>query len=377
MSRPIVFSEEQQLVASSARDLLRERVSFDHVRASMQGAEGFDTALFQEIAQLGWLGMAIPERFGGAGLGVTELVSVLETMGRHVYASPFLASVLAGDLLLQAGSEEQQERLLPAIASGKQVATVAFGEAHGSWEPADLEARATREGDGYRLQGEKAFVLDAQNADLLLVACRAGEAPMIVALPTRDLPEGAIRPETLVDGSRRSARVRLDGVKVSTDALLRGGDAASALRRVQLLGTLLVAAEMSGVAEGAFELTLDYLKNRVQFGRKIGGYQALKHPMVWLRIGIEHGRSLLYRAATLWDTSQNASEIETAVRSAKLQCGEACTETVDRAIQFHGAYGFTWECHAQLFFRRAQWAEFTFGDCAHHRRHLADLLLGK
>jgi alkylation response protein AidB-like acyl-CoA dehydrogenase len=370
MSAAIVFSEEQELVASSARDVLRERVSFDDVRAWMQSESGYDDALYREVAQLGWIGMASPERLGGAGLGATELVSVVESMGRHAFASPFLASVLASDLLLQAGSEAQQEGLLPRIAAGEMIATAALGEANGSWDPADIEAQAIREGDGYRLQGEKAFVLDAQNASLLLVACRAGEGALIVALPTADLPAGTIRPEKLIDGSRRSARVRLDGVKVPANAVLTGGDAGAA-------GALLVAAEMSGAAEGAFALTLDYLKSRVQFGRKIGAYQALKHPMVWLRVGIEQSRSLLYHAATLWDTGQDASEVEVAVRSAKFHCGDTCTETVDRAIQFHGAYGFTWECHAQLFFRRAQWAEYSFGDSGHHRRHLANLLLCK
>lgn len=375
-TRPsFVFSEEQALVAASARDLLRERVGFDHVRGQMESESGYDSGLFREIAELGWLGMAIPERFGGAGLGATELVSVIEWMGRVVYGSPYLATVLAAELVLQAGSEAQQQALLPNIASGETLASIALGEAQGSWDLGELHCEAVPEGDRYQLRGEKSFVLDAQNATLLLVACRVADAPAVVVVPTRDLPDTAIRPERLVDGSRRSARVRLDGARIAAEAVLAGGDATAALTRVQLLGALLVAAEMSGGAQGAFELTLDYLKNRVQFGRKIGSYQALKHPMVGLLTGIEHGRSLLYNAATLWDHGQDARETEIAVRSAKLQCGEACTETVDRAIQFHGAYGFTWECHAQLFFRRAQWAEYSFGDSAHQRRHLATLLL--
>jgi len=379
---PFAFSEEQALIAASARDLLRERVSFDAVRSALETEAGYDAALFREIGELGWLGMAIPESFGGAGMGATELVSVVEWMGRVVYGSPFLANVLAAELVLQAASEAQQAEMLPKLAAGEMLATIAVGEAQGSWDLGELSSLAVREGAGYRLRGEKAFVLDAQNADLLLVACKGPDGPLIVAVPTADLPAGAIRPERLVDATRRSARVRLDGVQVPATAALSGADATHSLQRVQRLGALLVAAEMSGAAQGVFELTLEYLKSRVQFGRKIGGYQALKHPMVWLLMGIEHGRSLLYNAATLWDRalgngSQDASEIEIAVRAAKLQCGEACTETADRAIQFHGAYGFTWECHAQLFFRRAQWAEYTFGDSGHHRRHLATLLLGK
>ena len=220
-------------------------------------------------------------------------------------------------------------------------------------------------------------MLDGQNADLLLVACTHRGEPAVVLVEASQLPDGALLAERLVDETRRSARVRLDGTTLPADALLTGGDAAAALRRVQLKGALLVSAEMAGVAQGVFDVTLEYLKTRVQFGKKIGSYQALKHPMVWIMVGLEHSRSLLYRAATLWDTRASASEIETAVRASKAQSGEACMLAVDRAIQFHGAFGFTWECQAQLFFRRAQWAEYTFGDAAHHRRHLAGLLFGK
>ena len=377
MTQPIVFTEEQALVAASARDLLSAQVSFDHVRAQIDSEAGYDATLFREIAGLGWLGMAVPEAQGGAELGATELVAVLEEMGRAVYGSPFLATVLAAELLRCAGNEAQQERWLPGLAAGTAIGTIAVSEGQGSWDLAALDTTATRDGHSFVLRGEKSFVLDAQNANLLLVACRIGDGPGIAVVDAANLPDGALRPERLVDGSRRSARVRLDDVRVDADALLTGDEASSALRRVNLLGALLLAAEMSGTALGVFHLTLDYLKQRVQFGRKIGSYQALKHPMVEILLELEHARSLLYHAATLWDHHPDASDVEVAVRSAKLACGDSCSEAVDRAIQFHGAYGFTWECHAQLFFRRAQWAAYTFGDSAHHRRHLASLLLPK
>ena len=377
MAELIAFSEEQELIAKSALELLRDRCGFDAVRERMESETGYDQDLWKELAQLGWLGMGIPEQFGGSGMGATEQVSVIESMGRQLFASPFLATSLAAELLISTGSEEQKRRWLPGLASGETIGCVALSGSTGAWDLDELTARAEPDGMRLRLEGEKCFVLDAQNADLLLVACSLGGEPAVVAIERSQLPDGALRKERLIDETRRSARLCLDGVVLSSDALLLAGDAAGALRRVQLLGSLFVSAEMAGAAQGVLELTIEYLKTRVQFGKKIGGYQALKHPMVWIMAGVEHSRSLLYRAATLWDTASDSSEIEIAVRMSKTQSGETCTHAVDRAIQFHGAFGFTWDCHAQLFFRRAQWAEYTFGDAAHHRRHLAGLLFGK
>lgn len=376
MADAIAFGEEQELIASSALDFLSSRCSFDGVREWMKSEPGYDPDLWREIAALGWLGIGIPEEFGGSGMGVTEQVCVVESMGRRLFGSPFLASALAADLLNRIGGDEQKRRWLPGLVSGEAIGCLAIGESSGSWDLARPTARATVDGASLRLEGEKCFVLDAQNADLLVVACTLRDEPAVVVVERAQLPDGALRTERLVDETRRSARLRLDGVTLPLEALLAGGDVAESLGQTRMLGALLVSAELAGVAQGVFELTLEYLKTRVQFGKKIGGYQALKHPMVWIMAGLEHSRSLLYRATTLWDAGEDASEIEIAVRMSKAQSGETCTDAVDRAIQFHGAFGFTWDCHAQLFFRRAQWAEYTFGDAAHHRRHLSELLLG-
>lgn len=376
MADAIAFGEEQELIASSALDFLSSRCSFDGVREWMKSEPGYDPDLWREIAALGWLGIGIPEEFGGSGMGVTEQVCVVESMGRRLFGSPFLASALAADLLNRIGGDEQKRRWLPGLVSGEAIGCLAIGESSGSWDLARPTARATADGALLRLEGEKCFVLDAQNADLLVVACTLRDEPAVVVVERAQLPDGALRTERLVDETRRSARLRLDGVTLPLEALLAGGDVAESLGQTQMLGALLVSAEMAGVAQGVFELTLEYLKTRVQFGKKIGGYQALKHPMVWIMAGLEHSRSLLYRATTLWDAGEDASEIEIAVRMSKAQSGETCTDAVDRAIQFHGAFGFTWDCQAQLFFRRAQWAEYTFGDAAHHRRQLSELLLG-
>ncbi|MBJ19173.1 MAG: acyl-CoA/acyl-ACP dehydrogenase [bacterium] len=376
MSEMFAFDEEQELIARSALDLLDDRCGFEAVRKWMESEAGYDADLWRELAGLGWLGMIIPEEFGGSGMGVTELVSVVESMGRKVFGSPFLANTLAAELLVLAADDEQKRRWLPALAAGEMIGCVALGERSGSWDLGDLTARAEDDAGQLRLMGEKCFVLDAQNADLFLVACRHEGEPAIVVLERSEIPAAALCVERIVDETRRSARLRLDGLTIAPEALLVGAGATAALQHVQLLGALLVSAEMAGAAQGVMDLTVEYLKTRVQFGRKIGGYQALKHPMVWIMVGVEHSISLLYRAATLWDAGEDASQIEMAVRMSKAMSGDSCTNAVDRSIQFHGAFGFTWDCNAQLFFRRAQWAEYTFGDAAHHRRHLAGFLLG-
>jgi alkylation response protein AidB-like acyl-CoA dehydrogenase len=252
--------------------------------------------------------------------------------------------------------------------SGEAIATVAITEPSGSFDVSRIQATAVRQGANLALSGTKTFVLDAQGADAVLVAVRY-EGTLALLLLTREQLAARATPEVLIDETRRSARVKLDGLLVPTSALLDGGDAEEALKHVERVAWLLLSAEMAGGAEGVFQLTLEYLKTRKQFGKLIGGYQALKHPMVDIMCAIESGRSLLYYAATVFDG--DPAERDRALRMAKAQLGETFTHAADRSVQFHGAIGFTYECHAQLFFRRAQWLQYTFGDSVHHRKQLA------
>ncbi len=368
----IEHSEEEVLLRESAAAWLAEHADFAAVRRTMQSESGFDRELYRELARLGWLGIAVPAAYGGAGMRAGAVCSVAEPMGQRLFASPFLASTLAAQALLAAGSEAQRERWLPAIVSGEAIASVALSEPSGAYEARDCAAQARVAGGRLELSGTKTCVLDAQHADVVLAAVRMGEHPALLVLEARDLA-GRLRSEQLVDETRRSARLTLDGLQVGRDALLGGGDAGEALRSVERLGWLMLAAEMAGGCEGVMQLTLEYLRTRTQFGRLIGSYQALKHPMVEIMCALEQGRSLLYHAATAFERADPGPEI--ALRMAKAQLGETFAHAADRAIQFHGAIGFTYECHAQLFFRRAQWAQYTFGDPLHHRRRLAALLL--
>ncbi|MFI5308984.1 MAG: acyl-CoA dehydrogenase family protein [Polyangiales bacterium] len=366
----IEWGEDAALLAKSASELLAARWDFAAVRRAMQTEDGFDRALYREMAQLGWLGAAVPEAYGGAGMGAGVLCGVVEPMGQRVFGSPFLASTLAAQVLLVAGNPEQKQHWLPLLVRGDAIGTLALSEPSGSYE-LDLSAAAQITSGGYVLSGTKTFVLDAQSADLLVIAARLGERPALFVVESEQLA-GRLQRELLIDETRRSSRLVLDGLTLERQALLDGGDAVLALERAWRIGTLLVAAEMSGGAEGVMQLTLDYLKTRKQFGQPIGSYQALKHPMVEIMCAIEQGRSLLYHAATLLD--RDDPETEVALRMAKAQLGDTYAYAADRAIQFHGAIGFTYECNAQLFFRRAQWAQHTFGDPRHHLRHLASLL---
>jgi alkylation response protein AidB-like acyl-CoA dehydrogenase len=371
----ITWSDEEAMLAQSAAELLTRRASFDAVRAAMETEHGYDRALYRELAELGWLGVAVPAAYDGAELRVGALCGIFEAAGMHVHGSPLLASTLTAQALLAAASDAQKREHLPPLVRGETIGAVAVSEPNGSWELASLAASATQTSTGYALSGTKSFVLDGQNADLVLVAARLAGRPALFAL-RGDALKDRLRPETLIDATRRSARLSLDGLEVGKDALLDGNgpDATPALAHVQRTAWLLLAAEMAGGTEGVLQLTVDYLRTRKQFGKLIGSYQALKHPTTEIMCSLEQGRSLLYHAATAFDREPPAPEL--ALRMAKAFLGDLYTHATDRSIQFHGAIGFTWECHAQLFFRRAQWAQYSFGDGAHHRRHLADRLLG-
>jgi len=369
---PIAFSEECELLARSAADLLADNCGITDVRGWMTTDSGYDAALWKRIGELGWLGVALPEAHGGAGLGATALVAMTEVMGRHLLGAPFLSTSLATQLIVALDDDAASARLLPALAEGKTIATVALSDREGSWADDAPLANAHADGDGFLLNADCAFILDAQAADLLLIPATLGDDVAVFAIESGQLPEGALQRQQLIDETRRSYALRIEGLALGAGARI-GGDAEEALGRVRRLGTLLVAAEMTGGASGAVELTLEYLRTRKQFGKLIGSYQALKHPMVDLTLGVEMARSLVYDAATQIDADTASAVVAT--HMAKAQAGDAFTEVADRSIQFHGAIGFTYECHAQLFFRRARWGEATFGDAGHHRRILSDLVL--
>ena len=371
----ILFSDEQAQLLEIAETFTANKSPIEAVRRQLAAESAIDDELWREIADLGWLGIAMPEEYGGSGLGLGEVVTIVEPMGRNLFSSPLASTTLAALAILLAGNDEQKSHWLPQLAGGG-VAALALTEAHGDWDLANLTCSAARKGDGLQLSGGKTFVTDADMAELFLVTVALDGDPALVLLEKAALGDGALRREVVIDETRRSYAVDLNGVEVPAANILPAADPVGCLKSLHLAACLLYAAEMCGGIAGVINVTLDYLRTRRQFGHFIGAYQALKHPMVDALVGLEQARSHLYHAATVFDMNNAAGgRGELAVRMAKAQAAAAFAFASDRAIQFHGAFGFTYDCDAQLYRRRALWCEQQHGDSPHHRKHLAALLL--
>jgi alkylation response protein AidB-like acyl-CoA dehydrogenase len=365
------FSDEQAMLLDVARQFCRDRSPIAKVRAQLETETGYDQSLWEEMVALGWAGIALPESCGGSGMGVATLVPVVESMGRAMLGTPLISSALAAQLLLRAGSSEQVERLLPALAAGAP-ATMAVLE-NGDWGSETVALELDAEGV---LHGAKKYVPDAGVASVFIVAVQHRGAVALAVVPAEQLGAAALQPNTLIDQTKRSANVDFSGVRVDASNVIAGPQVAVALRDVRLLGALLVAAEATGSAAACLDTIVDYLKTRKQFGKLIGSYQALKHPTVEILTATDSARSFIYHAATLVGDSPLDSDAEIACRMAKAHACQTLLYAGDRAVQFHGGMGFTYECDAQLYIRRAQWSQQQFGDAQHHRKRLATLLLG-
>lgn len=366
----ITFSDEQAMLLEAATSFCRDHSPSSAVRARFSSETGFDPAHWQAMVDMGWLGIAVPEAHGGSGLGIAACAVLAEPLGRHLLHTPFVATQLAIQGLLAGGSAAQQADWLPRLAVGA-VGTVALFEDDGDWDLAALQSQARLAGGTATLSGHKTLVADAAVADLVLASVQLNGAPALALLTRADVA-GRLQRETVIDETRRSFGLTLDGLAVPADRLITGDAAARALQAIRQAAWLLAAAEAAGSIAGALAVTVDYLNTRNAFGRKIGSYQALKHGCADILCQLERVRSHVYHAATLLAEGQDA---EIALRMAKAEAGDAAVQAGDRAVQFHGGFGFTWDCDAQLYLRRALWLQPWFGDAGHHRRMLASLLL--
>lgn len=356
------------MLLETATSFCRERSTMERVRANLGTESGFDPATWQEMVDLGWLGISAPPEHGGSGLGLAGVVPVMESMGRHLMASPYLATIVATEALLGSASEAQLRQWLPTILAGAP-ATVALMEPDGGWNLNAAAARGEPSGNSLRLTGTKTFVLDAAAAELIVTSVSLQGETRLVVLARDQLANGTLRRETVIDETRRSHALVLDDIEVPTSQVLPGSD----LERIEQAALLLICAEIAGGLCGVLHTIVDYLNTRRQFDRPIGSYQALKHPTVEILLAAERSKSHLYHAATA--LGRGGREAEIALRMAKAQGSEAFAWAGDRAVQFHGGFGFTYECDAQLFLRRALWCQYQFGDERYHRRQLAPLLL--
>jgi len=354
----------------AAARFCREKSPIETVRKLMETDAGFDESVWREIAELGWLGIAIPEEYGGVGLGIAEVAPVMEAMGRSMMATPFMATTLAAEAILAGGTEDQKKTLLPKIAEGA-AATLALAEVNGAWDPRDIEASATLRDGAFHLSGRKRFVADAEAATWIIASVLVDGSPALILIERNEIADGAIRRETIIDETKRTFEISLDGLFVPEDRLFDAEKVRAAFERIDLAANLLASAEMTGACAACIDYTIDYLKTRKQFGRTIGSYQALKHPTVDAYVDYEQARSHVYAAAHSFN-DQGAGEI--AVRMAKAQSLKALSFAADRSIQFHGGFGFTYDCDAQLYRRRAAFHAAQFGDEHWQRKRLAELL---
>jgi alkylation response protein AidB-like acyl-CoA dehydrogenase len=362
------FSEEQEELRRGVRRFLEEKSSEADVRRLMETPEGYDTAVWKQMAeQLGLQGLAIPEEYGGSGYTYVELVVIFEEMGRALLCAPYFSSVaLAANLLLTAGDDSAKKDYLPGIADGTTLATVALAEASGRWDEGGITLEASGSGASWTLTGEKLYVLDGHLADLILVPARtpAGVSVFAVDKGAEGLTTTAL---STMDQTRKQARVSFE----STPARLVGADGTgwAAVSKMLDLAVVALAAEQVGGAQRVLEMAVDYAKVRVQFGRPIGSFQAIKHKCADMLLEVESAKSAAYYAG--WAAAEDNDELPVVASLAKSYCSEAYFHATAENIQIHGGIGFTWEHPAHLYFKRAKSSELLFGDPTYHRELLA------
>lgn len=369
----LVLTEDQELIAKTARDFVALESPVARMRALRDADDpvGFSRNLWKQMAELGWVGIPFPEPLGGAGMGFAELVVVLEALGRNLAPEPFLSSVLlGGQALLLAGSESQQAVWLAPLVKGEKLVAFAYQEARSRYDVNRIETRGQKRGAGWLLTGEKVHVIDGHTADALVVSARTPGGVSLFLVPAD--AKGLRRERQVRMDSRGAAIVRLEGVSVGADALLgaegQGGDVA-----VQVIdrATVGLCAEMLGGMSQALDLTLAYLKEREQFGVRIGTFQGLKHRAAKLFIEVELSRSAVMAAARAVD--EQDSELAKLTSLAKARCSDAYVLAGNEGVQMFGGVGMTDEYDIGLYLKRARAAELTFGDSAWHRDRWARL----
>jgi len=372
----LVLTEDQALIAKTAADFVRAKSPVARMRAlrDANDATGFSRALWKEMAELGWVGLAFPESVGGAGLGFAELAVVLEELGKALAPEPFLSTVLmGGQALLLAGSDAQKQAWLPRLCAGDAILTLAHQEARSRYELNHVETRAQKSDAGWKLSGEKIQVLDGHVADALLIPARtsgaaADAAGISLFLVTKGAAGLTATRQTRVD-SRGAALVKLDGVV--GELIGSEGAASELLARVVERATIGLCAEMRGGMEQAFALTVEHLKTRKQFDVPIGSFQALKHRAADVFIELELAKSALMAAARALDAG--SPDVAKLASLAKAKCSDAYVLAANEGVQMFGGVGMTDEYDIGLYMKRARAAELTFGDSAFHRARWASL----
>ncbi len=375
----LVLTEDQELISKTATDFVTGRSPVSRMRALRDSADrvGFSRELWKEMAELGWVGIPFPESVGGAGMGLADLIVVVEALGRNLAPEPFLSCVgLAGSAISLVGNAAQHAEWLTPLVQGERLIAFAHSEAGGRYDVRRVQTRAVPDAKGFRLSGTKVQVLDGHVADAFVVVARtsggeADEAGIGLFIVPASATGVSVQRQTRVD-SRNAAIVQLSDVAVPPERVLgRAGGEAAALDRIIDRATIVLCAEMLGGMSQAFDLTLAYLKERVQFETVIGSFQGLKHRAARVFMEIELSRSCVMAAARALD--EGSVEVSKLVSLAKARCSDAYVLAANEGVQMFGGVGMTDEYDIGLYMKRARAAELSFGDAAHHRDRWAVL----
>ena len=383
------FTQEQEMIRESAVGFLADVSSSEAIRKAMVTDSGFDPQVWQRIcSEMYWQAIHIPEAYGGMGLGYVELAALLEQMGKHLLCSPFMSTVcLAANALMVAGTEEQKLNYLSQIAEGSLTATLAYTGASGRWDADGVEATYEQQGDNVSLNGVLRYVPDGHTADLLVVAARqagtTGEDGIGLFLVHGNAAgvERSLLPT--MDQTRKQAEIKLSDVNIGGEAImLNAGEAWPHLARIIQLAQVCVAAEQMGGAQQVLDMAVDYTQERVQFGRAIASYQAIKHKAADMMLKAEVARSAVYYAACVAQEvlakngdANVAADLPQAASMAKAYCSDSYFFNAGNAIQLFGGVGFTWEYDCHLYFKRAKSSETFLGNGSFHRELIASQLL--
>ena len=362
------FSEEQEELRKTVRAFLEAKSSEEAVRHQMETDQGYDPAVWSQMGeQMGLQGLHIPEEYGGSGYSYVELGVVLEEMGRALLCAPYFSTVvLAANTLLHSGDDAAKKAYLPGIAAGTTVATLATAEASGKWDESGIQMTASGSGADWKLSGAKSFVIDGHVASLIIVAARTGKGVSLFAVDGG--AAGLTRTQlSTMDQTRKQAKLEFN----NTPAKLIGeeGKGWNTLSKVMDLVAIGLAAEQVGGAQKVLEMAVEYAKVRVQFGRPIGSFQAIKHKCADMLLEVESAKSAAYYG--MWCAAEMNDELASVASLAKAYCSEAYFHATAENIQIHGGIGFTWEHPAHLYFKRAKSSELMFGDPTYHRELLA------
>jgi alkylation response protein AidB-like acyl-CoA dehydrogenase len=363
------LTDEQQAIRATARELLGARYKSERIRELIETDHGFEQADWEEMSGLGWPGLALPEEWGGQGLGTVDLAVLFEEMGYAVAPSPLFSNTIAGLVLAHCGSDEQRERWLRPLAAGELRGTPALIDAGAQAAPGVFEMEARADGDGLVLDGEKVLVMDAAAADFFVVATGDGRRHLV----ERRSDGIGVTAEPSIDLTRRLYSVRFDGVRVPAENTLPA-DAGEYLP-VFHRACVALAAESTGVAQRALEMAVEYAKDRKQFGRPIGSYQAVSHRCAQMLLETENSRSLVYGAA--WAAGAEPESLPVAASMAKAYASDAGWRVPHASIQAHGGIGFTWEHDLHFFLKRGRANAAMLGDAKWHRDRVAEDALAR